>query len=266
ARGVISIGADSTGSQAPNITECLYFIKTPLCSVSWNLPVKQNLLSCQGSLSLTIDSNPAAALEGQLKVEGYDDEGYDVSLGHVSLLPGDSQEHAWQVYIKEEDCPSESHVSEQNWRLPTPLALSSLSGKRSAAIPNPLKRDRKKRRCFCCSPCEEHRTRVGAEHGKCFAQKRGLTMSLRVRPGEKWFKCPKCEKCFVEKQQLLRHQETHVTKPPCLSDIFVVKVGREDCENVCIRAHTGLSLKKVSRNCFVTFRVAWGFSCFLVGC
>ncbi|KAG6920453.1 hypothetical protein G0U57_019044, partial [Chelydra serpentina] len=168
----------------------------------------------------------------QLKVEGYDDEGYDVSLGHVSLLPGDSQEHAWQVYIKEEDCPSESHVSEQNWRLPTPLALSSLSGKRSAAIPNPLKRDRKKRRCFCCSPCEEHvsqhadpdrhqppqaeRTRVGAEHGKCFAQKRGLTMSLRVRPGEKRFKCPKCEKCFVEKQQLLRHQETHVTKPPCL--------------------------------------------------
>ncbi|XP_029768937.1 gastrula zinc finger protein XlCGF17.1-like [Terrapene carolina triunguis] len=107
------------------------------------------------------------------------------------------------------------------------LALSSLSHKTSATIPNPSERDKKKRsqreKHFakhadpdCHQLTHAERTRVCAEYGKCFAQKRDLAMRLRVHTGEKRFKCTKCEKCFVQKQQLLRHQETHITKPPCL--------------------------------------------------
>nr|XP_042717035.1 zinc finger protein 354A-like isoform X1 [Chrysemys picta bellii] len=179
-------------------------------------------------LDLKGKESPACeyALGVRLKVERHD-EGYDVNLGQVRILPGDCREQALQVSGEEEDCPSESSVSKQNKRLPTMLALSSLSHKTSATIPNPSERDKKKR-----SQCEKHfakhadpdchqltraeRTRVCAEYGKCFAQKRDLATRLRVHAGEKRFKCTMCEKCFIQKQQLLRHQETHITKPPCL--------------------------------------------------
>nr|XP_042717039.1 zinc finger protein 354A-like isoform X2 [Chrysemys picta bellii] len=177
-------------------------------------------------LDLKGKESPAYALGVRLKVERHD-EGYDVNLGQVRILPGDCREQALQVSGEEEDCPSESSVSKQNKRLPTMLALSSLSHKTSATIPNPSERDKKKR-----SQCEKHfakhadpdchqltraeRTRVCAEYGKCFAQKRDLATRLRVHAGEKRFKCTMCEKCFIQKQQLLRHQETHITKPPCL--------------------------------------------------
>ncbi|CAM4525771.1 unnamed protein product [Caretta caretta] len=168
------------------------------------------------------------ALGVQLKAERHD-EAYDVSLRQVSLLPRDSREHALQTSVKAEACPSESNVSKQNRRLPVTLDLSGLSDKRSATIPDPLEQDKKKR-----SPCEKHfsnhaapdrhqlaraeGTHMRAEYGKCFAQKRDPAMRLRVHAGKKRFKCTRCEKCFIQKQQLLRHQETHITKPPACAE------------------------------------------------
>nr|XP_032642546.1 zinc finger protein 169-like isoform X1 [Chelonoidis abingdonii] len=178
-------------------------------------------------LDLKGKESPACeyALGVQLEVERHD-EGSDVSLGQVSILPGDSKEQALQASVKAEDCPNESSVSKQNKRLPT-LALSSLSDRRSAPIPNPSGRDKRKKTQWekhvskHADP-DHHQlthaewTRVCAEYGKCFAQKQDLAVHLRVHTGEKRFKCTKCKKCFAQKQQLLRHHETHVTKPPCL--------------------------------------------------
>ncbi|XP_044860099.1 zinc finger protein 69-like [Mauremys mutica] len=179
-------------------------------------------------LDLKGKESPACeyALGVQLEVERHD-EGYDVSLEQVSILPGDSREQALQASVKAEDCPSESSVSKQNKRLPTTLALSSLSDRKSAPIPNPSGRDKRKRtqrekHVSKHADPDRHQltraewSRVCAEYGKCFAQKRDLAVRLRVHTGEKRFKCTKCKKCFAQKQQLLRHQETHVTKPLCL--------------------------------------------------